>query len=89
MTPAVPKPTGMSRQDEALMGAPSLKGSWCVVCGSHKVEDHHVVLRSRGGAEGPTITLCRNCHARAHRQVSPTGGPISFEYRDGKWWVGL
>lgn len=44
----------------------------CAVCGNvSPLNAHHVVFRSHGGTDGPTITLCGNgntsgCHGLAH-----------------------
>lgn len=34
----------------------------CYLCAAAAVEPHHLILRSQGGADGPTIELCRPCH---------------------------
>lgn len=45
----------------------------CWVCTVSKVEqnvlfeEHHVVPRSYGGENGPTVTLCEHCHGIAHK----------------------
>ena len=35
----------------------------CVLCGNFGLlEVHHELTRSRGGKNGKTVNLCRNCH---------------------------
>lgn len=57
---------------EAEMRAPSWRAPRCLVCGATgHLEQHHVVRRSQGGKDGPTLTLCGHgnvdgCHGRAH-----------------------
>jgi len=34
----------------------------CVICAAAAVEPHHVVSRSQGGGDGPTIEVCSGCH---------------------------
>ncbi len=35
----------------------------CYLCaGGPELQEHHLVNRSQGGADGPTIMLCRDCH---------------------------
>lgn len=47
----------------------------CSICTRARgVSDHHVVFRSRGGEEGPTMPCCVDCHNRIH---------------DGTWTVDL
>ena len=49
--------------------APSCSFARCPVCGSAgPLERHHVVRRSQGGGDGPTVTLCRDCHMAVHAQ---------------------
>ena len=72
----------MNATDTALMSAPSHIAAWCGICGSTRhIEHHHIVPRSRGGHDGPTVTLCRDCHARHHSVT-----PYVFAYDTG-WLV--
>lgn len=44
---------------------------YCVVCGrtEGRLEQHHVLYRSRGGEEeGNLVLLCQSCHARVHAE---------------------
>jgi len=34
----------------------------CWLCPNIAGPPHHIIYRSRGGAEGPTIALCQSCH---------------------------
>lgn len=39
----------------------------CGVCSRNRgVGDHHIVFRSKGGHEGPTIPVCETCHRKIH-----------------------
>lgn len=76
-----------------MLGKPSIKAPYCVVCGSTKnLEQHHPVKRSEGvwirdGREvkKPTLTLCRKCHGKVHSK----GGLMWFRWRNtsGGDWV--
>lgn len=53
----------------ATMAAPSYESRACPVCGSPgPLERHHLVRRSQGGTDGPTVTLCHDCHMAVHAQ---------------------
>ncbi len=55
----------------------------CVVCLRAPATDrHHVVFRSAGGGDGPMLSLCRECHERAHQRR------LHFRWVDGKWQWG-
>lgn len=42
-----------------------LEGCW--ICGlTSSLEEHHIVPRTYGGSNGPTITLCSICHTAIH-----------------------
>lgn len=73
----------MNLYHKALMGAPSVGGLRCAVCGRYPAERHHIVFRSQGGADGPTVPLCgfgnaSGCHGLAHAYK------LHFRY-DGCW----
>lgn len=60
--------------DRETMRAPSVEGDCCAVCGRYPAERHHVVFRSQGGGDGPTIPLCGHgntsgCHGKAHGRL--------------------
>ena len=41
--------------------------SFCCVCGrTGPLHAHHVIFRSQGGEDGPTVPLCPDCHAHVH-----------------------
>lgn len=71
-----------------MLGKPSIKAPYCVVCGSTKnLEQHHPVKRSEGvlirdGREvrKPTLTLCKKCHGKVHSQ----GGLLWFRWKNAK-----
>lgn len=55
----------------------------CVVCLRAPATDrHHVVFRSAGGGDGPLLSLCRDCHERAHQRR------LHFRWVDGPWTRG-
>lgn len=61
----------MNRLHEFLMDKPSLKSDRCEFCGRPKGSDHHIVPRSQGGTNGPTISVCgygneSGCHGLLH-----------------------
>ncbi len=71
-----------------MLGKPSVKAPYCVVCGSTQyLEQHHPVKRSEGvlirdGREvrKPTLTLCKKCHGKVHSK----GGLLWFRWKDAK-----
>lgn len=64
-----------------LMEFPSIESEFCCVCGSFATNDHHVVFRSQGGSNGPTVPLCGGgCtghHGMAHKKM------LHFRYEGG------
>lgn len=77
----------MNEYQRKLMAAPSLNGLLCCVCGRLAQNRHHVVPRSQGGSDGPTVPLCgmgnaSGCHGEAHAHR------IHFRYA-GRWEVAL
>lgn len=42
----------------ALMDKPSITGPICPFCGRKATQAHHIVPRSLGGTNGPTIKVC-------------------------------
>lgn len=49
----------------------------CPICGKTTsagavMTEHHIIWRSRGGTDGPTIRVCSECHA--HLNAEKTGG---------------
>ena len=51
----------MNEYERALMDGPSIEtDGFCAICGhsGRGLERHHVVPRSRGGADGPTVMVC-------------------------------
>lgn len=66
-------------QEAWLRLAPPIKTTlilpFCWVCNAQRkdidasvapMEEHHIVPRSYGGADGPTVTICPACHTNAH-----------------------
>lgn len=79
-----PEPVCLNEYEKALMRGCSVSYDppRCAVCGrTHPVERHHVVKRSQGGTDGPTIMLCGMgnnlkdadgrylCHGRAEHRM--------------------
>ena len=65
-----------------LMDKPSIETEGCAICGRYQVERHHIVPRSQGGTNGPTVTLCGwgntgGCHGDAHSHK------LHFRYENG------
>ena len=61
----------MNELEKPLMQGYSINTPWCVFCGKRKTQEHHVVLRSHGGTNGPTISVCglgnaSGCHGKLH-----------------------
>lgn len=85
----------MNEYQRKLMDKPSVDGECCAICGRYPAERHHIVFRSQGGTDGPTIPLCGfgnnlkdaegkyYCHGRAHH------GMLHFKFEDGGWWYAL
>lgn len=75
----------MNKYLEALMDCPSIEGDVCCICGMPCTNSHHVVFRSQGGENGPTVPLCGSgCtghHGMAHQKL------LHFRYEDG--WMFL
>lgn len=62
----------MNLLDKALMNAPSINSMWCPFCGRIATQKHHIVPRSRGGKDGPTVNVCglgnaSGCHGKLHQ----------------------
>lgn len=48
----------MNLFESALMDKPSIEYPWCAFCGRPATQRHHIVYRSHGGTDGPTVTVC-------------------------------
>ena len=53
------------------MDKPTLRRPFCVFCGRPKNSEHHVIPRSQGGTDGPTLSVCgmgneSGCHGLLH-----------------------
>ena len=64
----------MNLLDQALMGKPSIECIWCPFCGRPATNRHHIVYKSRGGKDGPTIAVCgmgnaSGCHGKLHQHL--------------------
>ena len=60
----------MNRYDADLMDKPSIHSELCPFCGRMATNAHHIVYRSRGGKDGPTVDVCgsgtEGCHWLFH-----------------------
>lgn len=64
----------MNEYQKSLMDAPSVESDLCVICGCPATNQHHVVPKSAGGTNGPTISVCGNgnmsgCHKLLHDHI--------------------
>jgi len=71
----------VNRFHEELMGAPSITGPYCALCGDTPTTLHHLVPRSQGGVDGPVISLCG--HGTAGHHGAAEDKRLHF-YWDGK-----
>ena len=61
----------MNEYDKALMQGPSIDTVCCPFCGRLASNAHHIVPRSHGGNDGPTVRVCgmgnaSGCHGLLH-----------------------
>ena len=76
----------MNAMQERLMGKPSVDGPLCAFCGRPARNRHHVVPRSQGGADGPTVAVCGmgnagGCHGLLHAHM------LHVDWDDeAGWW---
>lgn len=73
----------MNMYDIELMSATTIRGDRCIVCGRPASENHHLVYRSHGGKDGPTVPLCgfgntSGCHGAVH------ANRLHFRYMNGQ-----
>lgn len=78
----------MNLYQERLMDKPAIKGDRCCFCGRPKNSAHHVVPRSQGGSDGPTIPVCgfgneSGCHGLLHAHK------LHVNWNDEQGWVYL
>lgn len=64
----------MDVRQEYLMNKRSIETDHCPFCGRPVESRHHIVPRSQGGANGPTVTVCGHdnvtgCHGRLHQHT--------------------
>lgn len=57
-----------------FVGKPSIRQERCVICGAPAREQHHIVPRSQGGKDLPTISVCgwgnaTGCHGLFHAHL--------------------
>ena len=61
----------MNELQKALFDKPSIYSHECPFCGKPATNRHHIIPRSQGGLNGPTIDVCgfgnaSGCHGRLH-----------------------
>lgn len=61
----------MNELQRAMMDAPSIDTPYCPFCGRSAQNRHHIIPRSQGGHDGPTVTVCgignaSGCHGKLH-----------------------
>lgn len=64
----------MNDLQRALIDKPDIETPWCPFCGRPWQSRHHIVERSQGGGNGPTVTVCgidnsTGCHGRFHHRT--------------------
>lgn len=71
-----------------LMGAPSIEreDGLCPFCLRRATERHHIVPRSQGGEDGPTVLVCGfgnadGCHGRLH------GHTLHLDWDERNGWT--
>lgn len=76
----------MSTYNDYLMGKPSVEGDTCPFCGRKATNRHHIVRRSQGGTDGPTVPVCgsgnlNGCHGLFHSER------LHMRWNDGWEWL--
>lgn len=74
---------------DGLMGKPSIETEGCAFCKRYPVERHHIVPRSHGGKNGPTVTVCgfgntSGCHGKLHSHRLHLRWNEGWEYLETK-----
>ena len=64
----------MNELQKALFDAPSIATSLCPFCGKRATNRHHIIPRSQGGHNGPTVDVCgmgnaSGCHGKLHNHT--------------------
>lgn len=54
-----------------MLSAPKIETFLCPFCGKPATNRHHIIPRSQGGTDGPTVTVCgmgnaSGCHGLLH-----------------------
>ena len=67
-------------------GRPSIDSTFCPFCGTLATERHHIVYRSQGGTDLPTVSVCGHgnasgCHGLFHQHR------LHLRWRDGWEWL--
>lgn len=76
----------MNELEKALFSAPSIDTPYCPFCGFPAQNKHHIVPRSRGGANGATVNVCglgntSGCHGLLHKKM------LHLKYEDGWYFL--
>lgn len=83
----------MNLLEAELMKGPSIETETCAFCGrAYPLNKHHIVRRSAGGGDGPTVVCCGfgsnlrdadgryYCHGLLHAHM------LHVRLVDGEWW---
>lgn len=76
----------MNRYHERLMKGTTIRRDTCVVCGRKANNNHHVVEKSQGGANGPTLTLCGSGTTGCHGKCKTRNLHFRWDPDAGGWW---
>ena len=76
----------MNELQKRMFHAPSFYASECPFCGRPTTNRHHVIPRSQGGHDGPTIDVCgmgnaSGCHGKLHAHL------LHLRYTDDWQWI--
>ena len=64
----------MNELQKRMFHAPSFYAEYCPFCGRKATNRHHIIPRSQGGHDGPTIDVCgmgnaSGCHGKLHNHL--------------------
>lgn len=76
----------MNNLQRELMDKPSIFRDRCPFCGNLTQNNHHIVPRSQGGHNGPTVSVCGmgntgGCHGKLHQHR------IHLRWNNGWEWL--
>lgn len=79
----------MNELQKTLFSAPKIVASECPFCGRPTTNRHHIIPRSQGGHDGPTIDVCgmgnaSGCHGKLHQHLLHLRYTGEWEYLETK-----